>query len=161
MKQLIVVRHAKSSWEFGFDDRKRPLAEKGISNCKKIGKRVKKYLPENLMIWSSPAVRAAQTAFLFCEHADLDSNKIIFKEDLYTFNESQLEKEIKKCENSVQNLILFGHNDAITNFVNKFGDKYIENVPTSGFLLLQFEEDHWENINRGRIIKAVFPKDID
>jgi phosphohistidine phosphatase len=160
MKSLILVRHAKSSWEFGFEDKKRPLAERGISDIKKIGKQVKNHLPEHLTIWSSMAVRASHTAKLFCENAGLEAGKILFKENLYTFDESQLEKEIKKCENSVQSLILFGHNEAITNFVNKFGDKYIENVPTAGFVYLQFEEDYWENINRGRIIKAVFPKDI-
>ena len=160
MKSLILVRHAKSSWEFGFDDKKRPLAERGISDIQKMGKKVKKHLPDQLTIWSSPAVRASHTARLFCENAGLGTENIQFKENLYTFNESQLEKEIKKCENSIQNLILFGHNEAITNFVNKFGDHYFENVPTAGFVYLQFEEDSWENINRGRIIKAVFPKDI-
>ncbi|MCL9804243.1 histidine phosphatase family protein [Flavobacterium amniphilum] len=160
MRVLILVRHAKSSWEFGFEDKKRPLAERGISDIKKIGKQVKKHLPEQLTIWSSMAVRASHTARLFCENAGLEVQNIVFRENLYTFSESELEKEIKKCENTVQNLILFGHNEAITNFVNKFGDEYIENVPTAGFVYLQFEEDSWENINRGRIIKAVFPKDI-
>ncbi|HKX86120.1 MAG TPA: histidine phosphatase family protein [Flavobacterium sp.] len=160
MKSLILVRHAKSSWDFGLDDKKRPLAEKGISNIKKIASAAKVFLPKALFIWSSPAVRASETAYLFCENAGLDTRSIVFKENLYTFNGSELEKEVKKCENSIQNLILFGHNDAITNFVNKFGDKYIENVPTSGFVYLQFEEDFWENINKGKVIKAIFPKDI-
>lgn len=160
MKSLILVRHAKSSWDFGLDDKKRPLAEKGIFNIKKIASSAKVFLPKELSIWSSPAVRASETAYLFCENSGLDTRNIVFKENLYTFNESQLEKEVKKCENSIQNLILFGHNDAITNFVNKFGDKYIENVPTSGFVYLQFEEDFWENINKGKVIKAIFPKDI-
>lgn len=160
MKSLILVRHAKSSWDFGLDDKERPLAEKGIRNIQKIADNVKVYLPKEVSIWSSPAVRASETAFLFCETAGLEAEKIVFKENLYTFNESQLEKEIKKCENSIQNLILFGHNEAITNFVNKFGDKYIENVPTSGFVYLQFEVDYWEDINKGKVIKAIFPKDI-
>ena len=30
MKSLILVRHAKSSWDFGVTDKQRPLEEKGI-----------------------------------------------------------------------------------------------------------------------------------
>ncbi|MFC7772858.1 SixA phosphatase family protein [Flavobacterium sp. GCM10027622] len=160
MKSLILVRHAKSSWDFGLDDKKRPLAERGTTDIQKIGSSAQVFLPNDLTIWCSTAVRATDTAYLFCKKAGLDSEKIIFKEKLYTFDEAQLEKEIKKCENSVQSLILFGHNEAITNFVNKFGDKYIENVPTSGFVYLQFEEVFWENINKGKVIKYIFPKEI-
>jgi len=55
------------------------------------------------------------------------------------------------------NLILFGHNEAITNFVNKFGDLYIENVPTSGVVALQFDSEDWGNISKGKTITTLFP----
>lgn len=42
---------------------------------------------------------------------------------------------IKKCENSVNKSILLRLHEAITNFVNKFDNKYIENVLTSGLIL--------------------------
>jgi hypothetical protein len=73
----------------------------------------------------------------------------------------ELEKEIKKCDNFVNKLILFGHNEAITNFVNKFGGEYIFNVPTSGLVFIEFEIDNWDNINQGKIIKKIFPKEIE
>jgi hypothetical protein len=49
---------------------------------------------------------------------------------------------------------------AITNFVNKFGDVFIENVPTSGFVSLQFDADSWNAINKGKTHKTIFPKDL-
>ncbi len=160
MKSLILVRHAKSSWDFPVLDKQRPLIEKGINNIQKVAKKAIEYLPKNHTIWSSNAVRASQTALLFCESAFLDPNQIIFKDALYTFNEDKLESEIKKCDFEVENLILFGHNEAITNFVNKFGDRIIMNVPTAGFIYLQFEQNSWQNISKGKIIKTIFPKEI-
>ena len=161
MKSLILVRHSKSSWDLPVLDVQRTLTEVGILNIKKVAAIANEYLPKKCAIWSSKAVRASQTALLFCKYTVLDENKIEFKYRLYTFDENQLEKEIKKCPNGVENLILFGHNEAITNFVNKFGDKYITNVPTAGFVQLQFEQNSWKDINKGKTIRAIFPKDID
>ena len=67
---------------------------------------------------------------------------------------------IKSCKNEFDSVILFGHNGAITNFVNKFGNIFIENVPTSGFVSLKFDSDNWQFIDRGRTIKTLFPKDL-
>lgn len=160
MKSLILVRHAKSSWDFPVLDKQRPLIEKGVSNIQKVAKKAIDHIPKNHTIWSSTAVRASQTALLFCETAFLNHKEIVFKDSLYTFDEHKLENEVKKCNSEVENLILFGHNEAITNFVNKFGDKIIMNVPTAGFVYLEFEQNNWENINNGKTIKTIFPKEM-
>jgi phosphohistidine phosphatase len=161
MKSLILVRHSKSSWDLPVLDIQRTLTEAGILNIQKVAIIAKEILPKKCAIWSSNAVRASQTALLFCKQAFINETKIEFKDNLYTFDENQLEKEIKKCDNTIENLILFGHNEAITNFVNKFGDKYITNVPTAGFVYLQFEQNSWKDINKGKTIRTIFPKEID
>ena len=160
MKSLILVRHAKSSWDLPLDDKKRPLTDTGVLAIEKIGKIAHEFVNNDFEIWSSTATRAFQTALIFCEKAGLATDEIIFNDDLYTFDESKLEKIIKNCKNDVNKLILFGHNEAITNFVNKFGDEYQFNVPTAGLVFLQFEVQNWENINKGKIIKKLFPKEI-
>jgi phosphohistidine phosphatase len=33
-------------------------------------------------------------------------------------------------------------------------------VPTSGFVILQFEVDYWNKIDTGKIKKIIFPKDL-
>lgn len=160
MKSLILVRHAKSSWEFGVSDKQRPLEEKGIIAIQKVAQEVVGILPNDLVFWSSTALRASNTSMIFCKTINIDTSKINFIDKLYTFDENQLELEIKKCDDKINNLILFGHNEAITNFVNKFGNKYIENVPTAGFVYLEFEQSSWKNINKGKTIKTIFPKEI-
>jgi phosphohistidine phosphatase len=53
-----------------------------------------------------------------------------------------------------------GHNHAFTSVANMMGNKYIDNVPTCGFVNIQFTEDQWSNITTGTTIQTVFPRDL-
>jgi len=160
MKNLILIRHAKSSWEAPLKDFDRPLMKKGILDAHEVSANIAKFLPKTYIMWSSTAARASETALIFAQNISYPIESIVYKDDLYTFDDKQLEKVIKSCDNSFESVILFGHNEAITNFVNKFGDVFIENVPTSGFVSLQFDSESWSSINKGKTHKTIFPKDL-
>ncbi|MCD0476611.1 histidine phosphatase family protein [Flavobacterium sp. EDS] len=160
MKNLILIRHAKSSWEAPLKDFDRPLVKKGIHDAHNVSANISNFLPKTFLMWSSTAARAVETALIFAQNISYPIESIIYKDDLYTFDEKQLEKVIKSCNNTFESVILFGHNEAITNFVNKFGDVFIDNVPTSGFVSLQFEAESWDKIDKGRTQKTIFPKDL-
>lgn len=160
MKNLILIRHAKSSWEAPLKDIDRPLVQRGINDAHLVATNSVKYIPSIFVMLSSTAKRASETAMIFAQNILYPIESIIFKEELYTFDENQLEKVIKSSNNNFENIILFGHNGAITNFVNKFGDVIINNVPTAGFVSLQFETDDWEKIKNGKTKKIIFPKKI-
>ncbi len=158
MKNIILIRHGKSNWETPLKDIDRSLDRKGISDAHKVALDCIPFLPSTFIIWSSIAKRASETALIFAQNISYPIDSIVFKEKLYTFDVSQLEKVIKLCNNDYESVILFGHNSAITNFVNKFGDIFIDNVPTSGFISLEFDTDSWEKISDGKIKKIIFPK---
>ncbi|HUH25810.1 MAG TPA: histidine phosphatase family protein [Flavobacterium sp.] len=160
MKKLILIRHAKSSWDLPLEDHERPLSNRGISNSNRIFEQVQGLLPERFLIWSSTAKRTHDTAKIFNEVLNIPQELTVLKPELYTFDYQTLLQTIKKCENSAPNLILFGHNNAITDFVNTFGNKYIENVPTSGVVVLEFQENDWNDIQKGTVITTLFPKDL-
>lgn len=160
MKNLILIRHAKSSWEAPLKDFDRPLMKRGILDAHSVSGAISKYLPKTYTIWSSTAARALETAIIFAQNLSYPLESILFKDELYTFDDRHLEKVIKSCDNSLESVILFGHNEAITNFVNKFGDVFIDNVPTSGFVSLQFDSESWDLIDRGKTKKTIFPKDL-
>jgi len=160
MKNLILMRHAKSSWDAPLHDKERPLTNQGMKDAHLVSSNVSKYIPNTYLLWSSSAERASETAIIFAQNNSYPLECIVFKDELYTFDESQLEKVIKSCSNHYDSVILFGHNGAITNFVNKFGDVFIDNVPTAGFVVLQFDTDSWEKINKGITKKTIFPKDL-
>ncbi|MFL9829223.1 SixA phosphatase family protein [Flavobacterium sp. ARAG 55.4] len=160
MKNLILVRHAKSNWDMPLKDIDRPLDQRGLNDAHLVSSNIQKHIPGKYIIWSSIAKRASDTAVIFAQNILYPIENILYKEDLYTFDEKQLEQVIKSCNNSFDSVILFGHNAAITNFVNKFGDEFIENVPTSGFVSLQFESNCWEEISKGKTKKIIIPKDF-
>ncbi|RZJ62068.1 MAG: histidine phosphatase family protein, partial [Flavobacterium sp.] len=122
MKNLILIRHAKSSWDAPLMDIDRPLSKRGINDAHLMAGTVEEFLPKSYLVWSSNAQRAKNTAYIFAESLSIPIETIIFRDDLYTFDEKKLENIIKGCDNKYDNLILFGHNEAITNFVNTFGN---------------------------------------
>ena len=160
MKNLILIRHAKSSWDLPVLDKERPLAHKGIKDAYLMSEKVLGYLPNSFVFWSSTAQRASQTAKIFAETLKCPPELIVFKDSLYTFDEKQLEEEIKKCNDRFDNLIVFGHNPAITDFVNEYGNIFLDNVKTCGFVSVLFDQDKWKNISKGKVQKVIFPKDF-
>jgi phosphohistidine phosphatase len=160
MKNLILVRHAKSNWDVPLKDIDRPLDQRGMQDAHLVSLNVQHYIPEKYVMLSSTAKRASDTALIFAQNILYPVENIVYKGDLYTFDEKELEKVIKSSNDTFDNIILFGHNAAITNFVNKFGDVFISNVPTCGFVALQFDTDYWEKINKGKTQKIIIPKDL-
>ena len=160
MKNLILIRHAKSSWEAPLHDKDRPLTSQGMQSAHLVSSHVAKFLPKTFSIWSSTAERAIETAMIFAQNINFPLDSILYKDELYTFDERKLEKIIKSYSNGYDSIIIFGHNEAITNFVNKFGDVYIDNVPTAGFVHIEFDNDNWSIINKGKTKKVLFPRDL-
>ena len=161
MKQLILVRHAKSSWEAPLRDYDRPLTNKGIQDAHLVSSNISNHIPKTFLVWSSPAKRASETAMIFAQNISFPVESIMFKEDLYTFDERKLEQIIKSCSDDYDHLIVFGHNEAITNFVNKFGNTFIDNVSTSGFVNIIFDQNSWKYIEKGITKKVIFPRDLN
>ncbi len=160
MKNLILIRHAKSSWDFPLCDIDRPLSQRGINDAFLVSSKINKFLPNKFVVWSSIAKRTQETCYIFAQNLLIPIENIIFRKDLYTFDYKELYDKIRSCDNRFENIILFGHNDAITEFVNKFGDVNILNVPTAGFVEIVFESNDWKSIKKGKTTAVVFPKQV-
>jgi phosphohistidine phosphatase len=160
MKNLTLIRHAKSDYQGGLSDKQRTITENGIENSVLVFSKYKNQIKNDISIFSSNATRAILTSKVFLKVFDLSQNSIQYEDDLYTFDASDLEKFIKSTDKDVMNVLIFGHNSAITDFVNKFGDVYIDNVPTSGLVSINFEIDNWKDIKKGKTITTLFPKEL-
>ncbi|WP_445717330.1 SixA phosphatase family protein [Flavobacterium sp.] len=157
MKNLFLIRHSKSSWDVPVQDINRSISARGVKDAHLIASKSVALVPNSYIVWCSKAKRTTETAYIFSQYLSIPIETIYFSEDLYTFDEKKLHEIIKKCKNDHDNLILFGHNEAITNFVNKFGDLNIENVPTSGLVAMQFNTEDWQNLGKGKTIATLFP----
>lgn len=160
MKKLILVRHAKSSWKFDVIDHERPLNDRGLSDAELISTSIKKSDPIIDFVLSSDAIRTKSTLDFFINALNINKSIVTFSHDLYDFSGENLIEVIKSVDDSINNLMVFGHNHAITHFVNMFGDRFIDNVPTCGVVIIEFEIEHWQNLNSGKTVKTIFPKDL-
>lgn len=160
MKRLILVRHGKSSWKYDVPDDKRPLKKRGLKDGDLIASAFEKFFNPPVLIWSSPAVRALETAKIFKKKLNIPENDFVVKPALYTFNKKDLLAHIETCKNSIDKLMIFGHNPAMTSLVNELGDKYFNNVPTTGLTIIDFETNRWKDLNNGKTILNLFPKNL-
>lgn len=160
MKKLILVRHGKSSWEEDLPDEERPLKKRAYKDAEVVLKAFRNSEPKPLSMWSSPANRALTTAKLFQEEMEIPDKDFRVKEDLYTFNVNQLLKVISGCDDAIENLMVFGHNPAMTQLVNTLGDHFFDNVPTTGLIILDFEADSWKTLKNGKTTLYLFPKHL-
>ncbi|SFD40802.1 SixA phosphatase family protein [Algibacter pectinivorans] len=160
MKKLILIRHAKSSWEFNLDDHERPLKSRGITDANLVSKELAYHLKTIDLVICSDAQRTKLTAEIFISNLGIDKNLVKFNADLYDFSGENLVQVIKNVQDSISNLMVFGHNHAITAFVNTFGTKYIDNVPTSGVVIIEFDIENWSALKPGKTLKSLFPRDL-
>ena len=160
MKRLILMRHAKSDWSQPAGDFERPLLPSGISDAESVGSVLAEIVPEHYVVWSSTARRAMQTAFIVADKIGCPTENIILKQELYTFDMRGLERCIRTCDNLYDSLMVFGHNEGITDFVNKFGDIFIDNVPTAGCVTINFGANNWDAIGIGTTGQVILPRDL-
>lgn len=160
MKRLILIRHGKSSWENNLPDEKRPLKKRAYNDAAVVLKTFKEFTRGDLTLWSSPAVRANTTAKLFKDELQIPDNKFFVKKELYTFDENQLLAVINSCPDKIEKLLVFGHNPAMTGLVNRLGDKLLDNLPTTGLCVIDFNCDSWKDLKTGKTLLQLFPKNL-
>ena len=161
MKSLYLNRHAKSSWENpGLSDYDRPLNKRGIRDAPLMGKILSDKVKAPQVIYSSPANRAISTAFQIASYFGYDEQNIISDQRIYEAVVSDLMKIINSTSNEYDTIMFFGHNPTFTMASNYLSDKYIDNLPTCGFVRIDFDLDSWSDIegNTGKLILFEYPK---
>ena len=146
MKILILVRHAKSSWDqMGLDDFDRPLNERGKKDAPEMAKRLKEKDLKIDLILSSPAKRAFRTARFFAEEFDMKKDDIEIEQDLYGAGVTSFLKVVESLKNKYDTVAIFSHNPGITDFVNTLSSVHIDDMPTCGVFAVQAETDNWSD----------------
>lgn len=160
MKTLYLVRHAKSSWEYDLEDHQRPLNERGLSDAPLMAAHIKDFIKRPGRIVSSDAVRAKTTALLYLKGLGIPESEMKLEHKLYDFSGKGLQEVIKSCPDDIDCQMLFGHNHAMTNMVNKLGDEPIGNVSTAAFTAIEFDTDSWSSIEEGKTTHYIKPKHL-
>ena len=164
MKHILLLRHAKSSWdEPGLDDFDRPLAKRGIKDAPRMGAFVEKcgYVPDHII--SSPAKRAKQTASLFSESAGIESRGIQREEDFYYGSAFDYLEAIQKSSEDYETIMVVGHNPKIEEAVSILCSdqrSYPVRMPTAALVCVEHPAMKWSQVKEGtaRIKWMVIPK---
>jgi phosphohistidine phosphatase len=166
MKQLYIVRHAKSSWDdLELTDFERPLNERGKRDAPEMGKRLKEKGTHPDLMLSSPAKRALSTAKKIAKALEYEKGKIETDQRLYHAGEGVILSIIQEVSNEKNILMVFGHNPGLTDFVNAMNDDKagIDNIPTCGVVAFSLDIDNWSQLRPGvgRMMFFDYPKNKD
>ncbi len=161
MKTLIIIRHSKSSWkDHSLSDFDRPLNKRGKKDAKKMSFELSEKIKKVDLLLSSSSKRTTQTSNYFLDSIDVRSN--IFSENLYHSSSDLIFDFVLKINNKYNKTIIVGHNPGLTNIVNKLTNLKLDNLPTSGIVIIVFDVDNWKKINykSGLVEWIKFPKDL-
>lgn len=163
MKTIYLVRHAKSSWDNGaLRDIERPLNERGLKDAPMMAKMMHNRRVQPDLIVSSPAIRALTTAAYFKIELGVAAEDFWIRDEIYEAMSMTIVQLIGTLPESVETVMLFGHNPTFTDVANLFSKNYIDNVPTCGVVCIKSEAANWPSVSaqNSTVAEVFFPKEL-
>jgi len=162
MKTLLVLRHAKSSWEDpGLRDHDRPLNPRGVHDAPRMGRLLieEGLVPERVL--TSTANRARSTAELAAGVME-DRPDIEQVRELYLASPHEYLEVVAELGEDADPLMVVGHNPGVTALVTVLTG-VCEEMPTAALAAVELDIDDWAEIagkGRGRLIGFWRPKEL-
>lgn len=170
MKQLLLLRHAKSSWDDpALADFDRPLAARGLKAAPQMGRELARrdWLPDLALV--SPALRTRETWRLVS--AELPARvPVEFAAALFEATAGDMLAEVRQAIASAGRLLVLGHNPGLEDLARRLAGprsdvrargKLEEKFPT-GALARFVVDDDWTDLAFGtaRLTHCIRPKDL-
>ena len=170
MKQLLLLRHAKSSWDDpALADFDRPLAPRGLKAAPMMGRELARrdWLPDLALV--SPALRTRETWRLVS--AELPARvPVEFAEGLFEATAGDILAEVQQAMASASCVLVLGHNPGLEDLARRLAGprsdagarrKLEEKFPT-GALARFVVDDGWAELAFGtaRLMHCIRPKDL-
>jgi phosphohistidine phosphatase len=162
MKTILLMRHAKSSWDGKEkDDRDRPISKRGKKNTENIAEMLKeeKLIPD--LILASAAVRARQTAEVVIDELKYHGD-ICYINKLYMGEVEAYTQQLQSLEDDVNIVLVIGHNPSLDSLLQMITGK-VESLPTSTVAYLTVPIDSWKDFKleiEGELVHLWRPKDL-
>lgn len=161
-KILLILRHAKSSWEFTeLSDHDRPLNSRGKRDAPRIGRKLlKEHLVPHVII-SSSAVRAYSTARKVAKACGYEE-EILIDPTLYGSGYSEYLNALRNQEDRHEIIMLVGHNPISENLVEVLTGEIIT-MPTCAVACVRLPIRSWKQIIsqiRGELLNLWRPKEL-
>lgn len=168
MLRLLLLRHAKSSWDDAeLDDHERPLAKRGAKEAPVIGRLVAEHSLKPDLVLCSTAVRARATLTLLLSKLTGVPPLIEFEEALYLAPPDRLLARLQALD-SAETVMIVGHNPGLhalaLTLIGEGAKKDLAflatGYPTSCLALIEFEAGGWSDVApaTGRLALLASPK---
>ncbi|WP_457576912.1 SixA phosphatase family protein [Desulfomarina sp.] len=163
MKELYLIRHAKSSWaDPDLDDFDRPLNKRGRMNAPFMAGRIsmRNIFPDRIV--SSPALRARRTARFIAAGIGYGKRDIIYDRGLYFSGFSYFLDVAEYHLDEVDRIFMVGHNSVITDVAGYLCGETFDNVPTCGIVGIAFRgKKGFQRIDgKGSLLFFDYPRKI-
>ncbi len=148
-KIMLLVRHAKSSHDLSYlEDKLRPLADRGKSDCNLIGKRMQALhlIPDK--VYCSTAVRTRATLAILNRYLSVPESLITYHDDLYTFHDSgsTYVDYLHNTLDDIDTVMLTSHNGSCLNVADEVSHGEISAFPTCAVLICRWQLESWSDV---------------
>ena len=160
-KTLYLVRHAKSSWsDARLTDEERPLNKRGRRTAPDMGERLAAENHRPDLIISSPANRAFSTSRIIAKEIHYDEAEIVIDERMYFSGTGSMLSLLEEQDDSLDSVMIVGHNPAMTSLMNTLCDTPVYNMPTCAIAVIGCNTESWSELrSTDRVLLAYdFPK---
>lgn len=172
MKRLILLRHAKSTWDDPVArDFDRPLNAKGKRAARAIGRHMRQEGIGFDRAIASPALRVTETIAEVATGYGVDIDPEWDKR-IYLALADTLVDIIRETPEDVEALLLVGHNPGMEDLVltlvpdrdeDETRDRVEEKYPTASLAEIVIDAPRWADVaaDRGTLARFVRPRDLD
>ena len=162
MKEVYIIRHAKSSWDnFLVSDMDRPLNERGLKDAPVMAKKIFAKKKNIDLFISSPAKRALKTCKVFCKFFGVSKEDIVIVNKLYLASSANFYDVIADIDDDLESVAIFSHNPGITEFVNGLvAGVHIYNMPTCAVFAVKTSITRWNDFKEAekKFVLFDYPK---
>ncbi len=162
MKNLFIMRHAKSSWDSPeLPDHDRPLNQRGKADAPRMGRWLRDYgvLPDRII--SSTAKRARKTAKAVAKVLNL-SDHLELDRELYFGTTAGWFESLRANGADAECIMLVGHNPGLEEFLEQVSGQY-ESLPTAAIAHVELPIQDWSQLDRnagGRLVTVQRPREL-
>ena len=163
MKEIYVLRHAKSSWDnSNLSDFERPLADRGISDAKKMSKFLKDMNIKIDKVLCSNAIRAKETFDLTADGFNFEIDKATYSDKLYFGDMTTIIQDLKELDESLNNILIVGHNPTLHYLVEILTNESINRFTTCNLATISHNGE-WVSLNSQQcsLKSLIRPKELN
>lgn len=144
MRTLVLMRHAKSSWETGLDDHERPLNRRGEAAAPRMGRWLSSQGVVPDLILCSTAARASRTADLVAGELTPDVEVCAIKQ-LYLPLPQDIMEVVATVGAAASTILVVAHNPGVSLAVEEFANVATV-MPTAAAAVIDFEVSQWSDV---------------